>query len=220
MARRLWIDSRVGAGGAPALLVSLVLIAVTGGLSLLAALLWTLYSALRLSRDGGRFDCIIVPGKRLRDGHIDDEFTARLSTAVQLWRRQPVTVYVSGGICDGSGISEAQAGSEWLLRQGVDEQCLYCETRATTSYENLLFVRAIMEASGIGKEPGIGALVSSRYHLPRMLSMAGEIGVQVVPVPVETRLSFAGVCRLLLEAFYNHWYCVARLLRAGKPAPG
>lgn len=197
---------RVGDGGAAALLLTLLVLGITGGLSLFVALCWMLQTIHQGFETKATFDCVVVPGKRLQRGRITPEFRQRLSTALDLWRQRPVALYVSGGNCDGSGITEADAGADWLSEQGVEDGALVRESTASTSLENLLRVGAMLP-------PGsIPAIVSSPRHLPRLRLMAAEAGVAVVAVPSGT----AGRCsalQLLSEAFYIHWYTVARFCR-------
>ena len=205
------IGNRVGPRGAPALALSVLLLVCSGGASLLSALLWVWLAAngrhCRYYRGGG-CDYYLVPGKRLREGRVDADFGGRLSRVASLWRDSSAPIFLSGGVTDSSGVSEARAGRDVLLQQGVDGGQVVLEERARHSFENLLFVRDML--------PGLrrGVIVSSRYHLPRLCLMARELGLEVVPAAVEpVAQRSATPLRWLMEAFYVHWYCVARLLR-------
>lgn len=208
--------NRVGPLGDLALWVSLVIILLSAGLSLLVALLWTLWRAARCHPAHEHYDYILVPGKRLRHGRPDTDFSSRLATAAQLWQRQRVPVYVSGGCFDGSGTSEAEAGVQQLLAQGVARDSLVAEQLAANSYENFALLANSL------RDYRCGAVVSNRYHLPRLGLLAADLQLAIDTVPAETALQLAASSwlRWLQEAFYNHWLLVARLCRtlaAGRP---
>lgn len=211
--------SRVGRCGDPALLVSLLLILLSAGVSLLLALAWTLRTAATLSQSQRQFGYILVPGKRLLAGAADVEFSARLALAARLWRQQPVPILLSGGCCDGSGVSEARAGLAILQAQGVAPNSVVLDETAAHSYDNL----AVFRSQLCRLAPGV--VVSNRYHLPRLLLIAGDLGVvagrdiDALPVEPAIRVNPASWPRWLAEGFYNHWFVVARWLRRLSP-PG
>lgn len=203
---------RVGRGATAALLVSVVLMVVSGGLSLLLVLLWFLRRVVRIPQAGDadlRCDYVLVPGKRLYQGAIDIDYRSRLHTAAKLWRNRAVPVYISGAACDGSGVSEAEAGAQLLRELGVDPQSIYLEEAAAHSYENIGFLRAQLSAFEHG------AMVSNHYHLPRLCLIASDFGLSVTPVPAEEtpRAGPSRWLRWLQEAFYIHWFLVARFWR-------
>lgn len=209
---------RVGRGGAAALPLSVLLILLSAGLSLLLVGLWTTRKVAALSPAKrstavsdqlSRCEYILVPGKRLQAGEIDAEYRSRLSTVAQLWRDTRVPVYISGADCDGSGISEASAGAQLLQQLGVDPQYIRLEEKASHSYENFAF---LSEQLG---DFNRGAIVSNLYHLPRLCLIAADFGLVVTPVPAlpDTPEQTTSCLRWLQEAFYIHWFLVARSCR-------
>ena len=215
MTQLVAIGNRVGPRGAPALCISLIIALCSGGTTLLAALLWLLFHSGRLgSQLPVPADAYLVPGKRLLQGRIDADFRQRLLQVAALWQIQPAPVVLSGGVTDGSGISEAHAGRDVLLQQGVTADHILLEEQAQHSFENLLYSKALM-ASTAGFDPATIALISSRYHLPRLCLMAKELGLTIYPVAAAAATPFGlrRLRRLLMEAFYIHWYCTARVIR-------
>lgn len=199
------------------LLLSLLLIMLSGGLSLLWSLVWTLRQAARQPLAPVHPVVYIVPGKRLSNGAVDRDFMARLQRAAALWHKQRAAVYLLGGQTAANTISEAQAGAAVLLQQGVDQQQVLLELHSRHTLENLQRVRAMIDR----RQPL--ALISNRYHLPRLGLMAAGLGLNAQLVAAETSLAVnpASWPRWLLEAFYIHWYCVGRwwAKRLGRTAP-
>lgn len=201
--------NRVGQHGDGALVLSLVLILLSAGLSLLLAVLWTRWRAAHCNLSGRDYDYILVPGKRLRDGLPDRDYRQRLEAAAQRWRCRPVPLYVSGGCDDGSGSSEAEVGLQVLLALGVARDSIVMEQQATNSFENIALLADTL------REYQSGAVVSNRYHLPRLSLLAREmqLDMDTVPAEQESHPGPSNPGRWLQEGFYNHWLQVARLCR-------
>ena len=212
-------SGRVGANGGIALLITLLLIVLSGGVSLLIALLWFLLAARAFPTEVSNCDCYLVPGKRLRQGVPDEEFRQRLQAVFRLWLSHPATILLSGGVTGReageaqfghAGISEARAAMDVLATLGVEPDDMVLEESALHSYENLLFARPLLA----GKRHI--AIVSSRYHLPRLMLIAAEFKLPVSAIAAQPRLPLNGsmLLRCGVEAFYCHWYAVALMLRA------
>jgi uncharacterized SAM-binding protein YcdF (DUF218 family) len=199
-------ENRVGPHGLKALLLTGLLIIGSAGLSLVCVLVWTLRRAAQQSVEVSTPVIYWVPGKRLYNDVAHQDFIARLQRVAALWHRAPAAIYLLGGTTGTNTVSEAEVGRRLLLQQGVDEQAILLEQRSLHTLENLRFARTMLEG-----ECAL-AVISNRYHLPRLSLMAASLGLSVQCVAAEDALPVgpASWQRWLLEAFYNHWFMLAR----------
>ncbi len=193
----------IGGNGLKMLLLSLIVVGLTGGVSWLALTFWLWWRARRYPHAvaGGR--ALLVPGVRLKACAPNADFRVRLERAAVLWRTQRRPVAILGGRtspeCEQS---EASAGRDYLFGCGVDAQDLLVEERSRHTLENLRFARDLFGASEAL------VVVSNRYHLPRLCIMARRLGMRLLPCAAEERggLGFRATGRLIREAFFVHWY--------------
>ena len=115
------------------------------------------------------------PGPRL-DARVDD--------AVALWRRGEVSLLVV------SGAGEAGVAAQRCLAAGVPRDRVVVEPRARTTWENLVYTRALTG-------PGPLWLVSDGWHLPRAAAMARRLGYVPRVHPVSIRTPVATTFRAL-----------------------
>ena len=76
-----------------------------------------------------------------------------------------------------------------LVAMGIDPDRIWMENRATSTWENLQFSLALIEAK-TGQRPEKIGLLSSEYHLFRAKLFAKACGVEAAGIPAHTtRLS-------------------------------
>ncbi len=100
----------------------------------------------------------------------------RLEGAARYLDANPETKAVlSGGQGAGEDITEAECMRRYLTAHGIAPERLLAEDRSTSTKENLLFSKAVIEADG-GIADGV-VIVSSGYHLFRATKMAEMLGI-------------------------------------------
>ncbi len=179
--------------------VSLVLLVLTAGISLLLSWLWVWRHALWRNQTPTT-GTVLVCGHQLEQGLPSPDFVVRLQRAAALAEAAPALKFVLLG---GGQPSEAQAGQAWLAAHtALDPARVVLEEESTDSYENLRFARDL-----VGSERPL-ALLSSRYHLGRLRIFSRQLGLDAVLVPAESRLRFS--LRLFavtfVEAGYVCWF--------------
>ncbi len=152
-------------------------------------------------------DLILVLGRRLQDDRPTAVFQARLAHAAALWRRGLAPrILVAGGVTGRASRSEAAAGRDWLLAEGVPAGALLVEDQSQHTLENLFHVRDTLHAEGWSDL----LLVSDGLHLARAGALAAGLGLRVRRSPAPDcppfRGSLAWYRRAALEAFLLHWY--------------
>lgn len=204
----------MGGDGLVMLIASCTGIVATAGISLVVCLHHVLTVARRASTTSvAGTGPVLVPGVCLEPaGHPGRDFLLRLSRAS---RFEEAEIVVLGGATRlGVTASEAAAGRQWLIENGVPAERVRCEEASRNTLENLRAARRHFTRAGT--KP---VIVSNRYHLARLGLLARGLGMNPLFCAAEERLTITPgmVRRLLLEAFFIHWYVVgktlARLLR-------
>lgn len=73
----------------------------------------------------------------------------------------------------------------YLINKGIDASRLYKEENSTTTRENLLYSKQLIEEQGL--HPVI-AIATSEYHEYRAGQIAGKLGITYAAVPGKTAI--------------------------------
>lgn len=200
----------MGGDGWFTLLLSSVLIGMTGGLTLL----WQIRVVLRRARNSppttdDKIDLVLIPCVQLVNGEPNPDFHLRLQRGVELHRHYGVPLMLMGGYTGGNTISEAQAGIDMLSQHGIPADSLLREDSSRNTLENLRNAREQLRRLNLNNI----ALVSNRYHLARCQALANGLGLSPYLCAAESTFSLPPRLwgRLLLEAYYLHWYHTGRI---------
>ncbi len=190
------------------LILTLLLISFTLFLPILVVYLRTLRIARAQPGSITGVDNLFVFGKKLIDGNIDNEYKRRLDSAYGLITTNPeIRLVLLGGTPSEGGISEAQAGLDYLRSRGIDqEHKIQLEERSRNTLENLRHAQQILFPDGIDSTPII--LVTNRYHLARSALIADSLGFTPVLYPADSGFPASSWDwgKLLKEAFYILWF--------------
>ncbi|MDQ4028158.1 MAG: YdcF family protein [Actinomycetota bacterium] len=122
-------------------------------------------------------DAIVVLGAAQYDGEPSPIFKARLDQAAYLYREGfSTTVIVTGGKQEGDRFTEAEAGANYLVSQGVSSEAFLLENQGSTTLESLREVRDLADEHGIESV----LLVSDPMHSERIKRIAGDLGFSAV----------------------------------------
>ena len=154
-------------------------------------------------------DAILIAGLRLKNNQPDDEYKARLNRVISLLYRLKKTpeIIILGGVTGDSTISEAQAGADYLIKQGIKAEHIILEDQSQHTLENLQRARSIL-SKHTDDSSAQTIIISSRYHLYRILSLAKGMNMSLQPIAAEKTFSFSFLMlmRLLKEVYFLHWY--------------
>ena len=127
-------------------------------------------------------DYLIVLGAAVYKDQPSLTLVRRLEGALDYLNTYPKSVaIVSGGMGPGETVTEGKAMHDWLIAQGIPEERVLIEDKATSTMENLKFSFQIIRDRGDEPDGNI-AIVSSAYHLYRAKCMARNLGAEAAGV--------------------------------------
>ena len=135
-------------------------------------------------------DYAVVLGAKVRETGPSASLWDRIYGARDYLLAHPdVICIVSGGQGPEEPMTEAQAMRDALVSLGIDENRVWMEDKATSTWENLNFSLNLIEEKTGSRPDNIG-IISSEYHLFRASLFADSLGVESVLIPAQTsRLS-------------------------------
>jgi len=185
------------------LLASLLMLIASAGLVFLASWVYVIRAALRRAEPHG-VDRLIVCGHLLEAGRPSAIYRTRLERAASLAASDPGLALLLAG---GGQPSEAAVGREWLVAEyGIDPKRIGLEEASTDTFENLRHARELLP-----REARLG-VVTSRFHLARVVAYARQLGLDAVPVPAESRWRWTGanLAASVREAGFLCWFACGR----------
>lgn len=119
---------------------------------------------------------VVVLGCRVYGERPSRMMVARLKAAKDFLDENPESACIlSGGQGDDEDISEAECMYRWLLNEGVSPDRLYKEDKSTSTRENLLFSKEIIEREGLNKNI---AIATNEFHEYRAQQIAKELSLE------------------------------------------
>lgn len=145
-----------------------------GGLILAGVLLFLVMEGLIASQMFARgeknMDYILVLGAQVRGDNVSRALADRLKTAKEYLEENPETkAILSGGQGPGENLTEAQAMYDWLTERGIDGERLIPEDRSTSTWENMIYSKAMIPEDAPDITIGI---VTNNFHVYRGVMLA------------------------------------------------
>ena len=120
-------------------------------------------------------DAVIVLGAGIQGEEVSESLRNRLDAAARYYQKNPdVIIIVSGGQGPQETITEALAMERYLLEQGVPAKQIVKEQMATSTRENFLYSKEILDKQFDGVYSVV--FVSSDYHIYRAKLIANSVG--------------------------------------------
>lgn len=121
-------------------------------------------------------DTMIVLGAKVNKDGVSKTLKQRLDKAIEYYNENKhVNIIVSGGKGKDEVMSEAWAMKNYLVKNGVNKNNIILENKATTTLENIMFSKEIMEDLKLENK---ALIVTSDYHLFRGRFIASILGVE------------------------------------------
>ncbi|MGZ8602795.1 MAG: YdcF family protein [Actinomycetota bacterium] len=154
--------------------VSLVVVAAVAAMSFSAVTVWR-EAHHDDARDHDLLDAIVVLGAAQYDGTPSPVFAGRLDHAALLFEQgRAGTVLVLGANQPGDRTTEAQAGRDYLVAQGVPAESVVALPVGDSSYTSLRAAAGEMRDRGLST----AFLVSDPWHNARIQAMAADLGIE------------------------------------------
>ena len=139
-----------------------------------------------VSSENVKVDYVVVLGAGLRGEEPSVILTKRLIKSLDYLEKNPdIKVIVSGGQGPGETITEAEAMSRYLVKNGIAEQRIFKEEKSTSTKENILYTKEILTKIGNGEKQEI-AIITSEFHLFRAKFLAQRNGLEPQGIPAKT----------------------------------
>jgi uncharacterized SAM-binding protein YcdF (DUF218 family) len=123
--------------------------------------------------DVDQVDAIVVLGAAQYDGTPSPVFQGRLDHAALLYGQERAEqIFVLGSNQPGDRSTEAEAGRDYLIEQGVPESAIVAIPVGHTSFESLQAAAREMRSQGMDT----AFLVSDPWHNARIETMASDLG--------------------------------------------
>lgn len=121
-------------------------------------------------------DYVIVLGAGLKEGELSLELQYRLDKSLKYLEDNPSSqALVSGGQGVHEKTTEAYAMKRYLLAQGIAEERIITEDKSTSTYENFLYSKEVLEELAGKKEIRI-LIITSEFHMFRSKFLAKRVG--------------------------------------------
>ena len=126
------------------------------------------------------YDAVIVLGAQVRpDGELSIQLQLRLDTAVEVYRnmkdKKPGSLQII--VCGAQGKDEPEAEAyamrKYLVSQGIPSDIIQADPDSYNTKQNLQNARKIL-----GDSARKVLIVTSDYHVPRALAIAGDLGFE------------------------------------------
>ncbi len=181
--------------------LSIIIGILTLGLSHLWIFIAVIKRAKSVPSTRASIDAIVIPGHAIKAGKVSTDYSQRLQRAIL----QPgLPIVILGGLPK-DGVSEAQLGAEYLKSHGVRSDLIECEEKSINTLDNL------RQASGWIKNHTDPVLISNRYHLKRISTLAQGMGIQIKLLAAEDEFVLPPIIgKLFVETIYLHWYWCGR----------
>ncbi|WP_246302736.1 YdcF family protein [Paenibacillus plantarum] len=159
-------------------------------------------------------DVGIVLGASLRNDTPSPGLQERLDLAVELYKQGRFKqLIVSGGLDhNGSKLTEAEGMRDYLVKNGLPKSSILLEPKATSTYENLLFSKQIMDEKSLVSS----IIITHKFHSSRSLDIAETIGFKDPLVSsTKSEVLFMPYHDTRETLAYTNWYLTKLQLKLG-----
>lgn len=158
-------------------------------------------------------DVAIVLGAATYDGEVSPVYQERINHGITLYNDGMVDkIIVTGGVAEGSDISDAWVAKEYAISKGVLAEDILMENTSTITQENLENSKILMDANGYKT----AIIVSDPLHMKRAMLLAKDAGITAYssPTPTTKYVSLATkipfLCREVFFYVGYKWYRIFR----------
>lgn len=138
------------------------------------------------SNEEVKVENLLILGSGLHGDQVSLTLKQRLDKGVEYLEKNPgVRVIVSGGQGPGETITEAEAMKKYLVSRKIDEDRIIMEDQSTSTMENLVYTREILDKIETTEKNRI-MIITSDFHLFRARFLAKRNGLEAYGIPSGT----------------------------------
>lgn len=153
---------------------AIMILFITSFILLQSAIIINMYKTQDVNSTNSMNTMIVLGAKVNKDG-VSKTLKQRLDKAMEYYNQNKhINIIVSGGQGKDEVMTEASAMKNYLVENGVDEDNIILENKATTTLENIMFSKDIMEDLNLENK---ALIVTSDYHLFRGRFIASILGI-------------------------------------------
>lgn len=153
---------------------AVMILFITSFILLQSAIIINMYKTQDVNSTNSMNTMIVLGAKVNKDG-LSKTLKQRLDKAMEYYNQNKhINIIVSGGQGKDEVMTEASAMKNYLVENGVDEDNIILENKATTTLENIMFSKDIMEDLNLENK---ALIVTSDYHLFRGRFIASILGI-------------------------------------------
>lgn len=154
------------------------------------SLVLAIYYHIQKSSDGLIYDANNVPQKQTAlvlgarvwpDGKMSDMFQDRVDAAIDLYKTRKVQKILVSGDHGTKNYDEVDTAKNYLLLKGIDGKDIFLDHAGFDTYDSVYRAKDIFQVQSM-------IIVSQRYHLPRALYIAKNLGIDAVGAPADFRI--------------------------------
>lgn len=146
------------------------------------------------SQEDVEVDYLIILGAGLHGGNITLTLQERLQKGIEYLGKHPDTkVIVTGGQGFGESITEAEAMEGYLVSKGIESQRIVKEDKATSTMENFVFSKKILQQVMKMDENRI-VVITNDFHMLRSKLLARRVGFEPYGITCSTPISVRANC--------------------------
>lgn len=135
------------------------------------------------SEEAEKVEYVVILGAGLRGEELSLTLYNRLSTAIMYLNNNIQSkVIVTGGQGPGEDITEAEGMKRFLIASGINKSRIIIEDKSTSTFENLLFSRRILEEQLSYNDKKI-MIVTCDFHIFRAKFLASRLGFKPYGLP-------------------------------------
>jgi uncharacterized SAM-binding protein YcdF (DUF218 family) len=135
------------------------------------------------SDDLPKADAAVVLGASIIGDKPTEVFKERVDHAINLLNSGHVqSIIFTGGQPEGFEYPEAEVAKKYALKKGVAEEKILIETKSHTTFQNLYYVKEVMNSKGLKT----CVIVTDPYHLWRAMKIADDLSLKAYPSATPT----------------------------------
>ncbi len=160
-------------------------------LSVIAVIIFVIWATFKMAKAADNpptsETTVIVLGCQVKETGPSRMLRERLDAAYKFLSENPdVKCILSGGQGPDEPESEAIAMYNWLAEKGIDKNRLYIEDKSSSTEENLMYSKELIEKEGLNPKVTI---ITSEFHQYRANKIAKSLGMESYSVSSDTLIT-------------------------------